>query len=712
MNCPSDDTLHQLLLDSRSVTDSAELLQHVQRCAECRTRIDNWGENTRLSEVLNRIPHFTSTGSSADQVADTSGINGPGRPQGPETVTYHQPPLRRLGNYDLLHRIGKGGGGEVYEAFHTKLCCKVAIKILNPDYVAHEHARRRFLREMESIGGLAHPHIVTARDAGDIDGTLYLAMELVDGPDLESLARRVSPMSIPDACELIRQASLGLQHIFENGLVHRDLKPSNLLLSPTGVKITDLGLALLGSSQDSDERLTGTCVIMGTGDYMAPEQAEGARNLDIRADLYSLGCTLFRLISGCPPYAGVGNGSAMKKLMAHVRQPIPDISRLRPETPPELQELLERLLAKDRSDRFRAPQELAGALEPFCRGANLERLLLQLSTDGSELPRLPANDRDLGDLSEFGRSPRPQSTTEPIVDLREPQKLSWRRAAILAGVVAVVAVVLVVANQDKAADFPVKKPPMNVQTATLVPQNDPAPAKVPARENPIQPIVIVAPPLAPPVLGPIAERWKREFGREPRELSWPALPGLGEFRINETFSALSLQAMDSMRLVQLGDSIPKMGSCKLSVDIMPQLSLMPQSSQFGIFLGFQADDEDHPQTLQFQAIQIRPSDHLPPKRTWIVSRCRAHWDLRMNRIASGYYCQNMFLLPDDQKKLRLVLNFSSGELTSVLFCDKVCENICDSRRRNSYKQSPDRFGVFVSDGSAFFSNPQFKTAAP
>ena len=580
MNCPSDDTLHQLLLDSRSVTDSAELLQHVQRCAECRTRIDNWGENTRLSEVLNRIPHFTSTGSSADQVADTSGINGPGRPQGPETVTYHQPPLRRLGNYDLLHRIGKGGGGEVYEAFHTKLCCKVAIKILNPDYVAHEHARRRFLREMESIGGLAHPHIVTARDAGDIDGTLYLAMELVDGPDLESLARRVSPLSIPEACELIRQASLGLQHIFENGLVHRDLKPSNLLLSPTGVKITDLGLALLGSSQDSDERLTGTCVIMGTGDYMAPEQAEGARNLDIRADLYSLGCTLFRLIGGRPPYAEVGNGSAMKKLMAHVRQPIPDISRLRPETPPELQALLERLLAKDRSDRFRAPQELAGALEPFCRGANLDLLLLQLSTDGSELPRLPADDRDLSDLSVFGKSPRPQPTTQPIVDLRESQKLSWRRAALLAGVVAVVAVVLVVANQDKVDDVPVVKPALNVRQTTLVPQNDLVPAKVPVRENPIPPIVIVAPPIAPLVLGPIAERWKLEFGSVPEEIVIPGQPGLGVARVDEALRALTVQTQESRRFVKLGGVMPRPGRYKLSIDIKPQ---GPSTAQFGFF---------------------------------------------------------------------------------------------------------------------------------
>ncbi len=580
MNCPSDDTLHQLLLDSRSVTDSAELLQHVQRCAECRTRVDNWGENTRLSEVLNRIPDPPITGNSAVRVADTSGIDGPGRPQGPETVAYHQPPLRQLGNYDLLHRIGKGGGGEVYEAFHTKLCCKVAIKILNPDYVAHEHARRRFLREMESIGGLAHPHIVTARDAGDIDGTLYLAMELVDGPDLESLARRVSPLSIPDACELIRQASLGLQHIFENGLVHRDLKPSNLLLSPTGVKITDLGLALLGSSQDSDERLTGTCVIMGTGDYMAPEQAEGARNLDIRADLYSLGCTLFRLIGGRPPYAEVGNGSAMKKLMAHVRQPIPDISRLRPETPPELQALLERLLAKDRSDRFRAPQELAGALEPFCRGANLDLLLLQLSTDGSELPRLPADDRDLSDLSVFGKSPRPQPTTQPIVDLRESQKLSWRRAALLAGVVAVVAVVLVVANQDKVDDVPVVKPALNVRQTTLVPQNDLVPAKVPVRENPIPPIVIVAPPIAPLVLGPIAERWKLEFGSVPEEIVIPGQPGLGVARVDEALRALTVQTQESRRFVKLGGVMPRPGRYKLSIDIKPQ---GPSTAQFGFF---------------------------------------------------------------------------------------------------------------------------------
>ena len=705
MNCPSDDVLRSLLLDWRSVTDSAEMLQHVQRCAECQTRVDNWGENTRLSEVLNRVPDLTSTGNSDDRVADTSGIDGPGQPQGPETLTYHQRPLRRLGNYDLLHRIGKGGGGEVYEAFHTKLCCKVAIKILNPDFVAHEHARRRFLREMESIGGLAHPHIVTARDAGDIDGTLYLAMELVDGPDLESLARRVSPMSIPDACELIRQAALGLQHIFENGLVHRDLKPSNLLLSPTGVKITDLGLALLGSSQDSDERLTGTCVIMGTGDYMAPEQAEGARNLDIRADLYSLGCTLFRLIAGRPPYSEVGNGSAMKKLMAHVRQPIPDVSRLRPETPPELQVILEKLLAKDRSDRFKSPRELATALEPFCRGANLDLLLLQLSTDSKELPRLPANDRDLSDQSVFGRSPGSQPSTEPIVELRTPRKLNWQRAALLAGVVAVVA------RQDNAEDVPVVRPPLNVQKTALVPPDDPVPAKVPARENPAPPIVFVAPPVAPPVLGPIAERWKREFGSVPEEILLFGQPGFGAARVDEAIRALTVQTLESRRFVKLGGIMPRPGMYKLSLDIKPQ---GPAAVRFGFFFGFNPDNADQPQFMKYQALEIRQS-HMPPKpphKYWIVRRYEIEDDLHGGFKSLNKNCEHDVQVPHDLSTLSCEVNIVDGALVSVLFCGQVCENICHPGTNKSFALPLDNFGVFVSNGSVWFTNPQFRKVLP
>lgn len=279
-----------------------------------------------------------------------------------KTVTFHRQLNDGIGNYQLLKRIGRGGGGEVYVARHRSLERLDAVKLLAAKDAGDAQVRQRFYREMQSIGRLKHPHIVQAYDAGESDGVLYLAMELVEGPDVEKLAKRIMRMEVADACEIVRQAALGLHHIFEHGLVHRDLKPSNLLISPSGVKIADLGMALLRTSELSDQRLTGTFVILGTADYMAPEQAENARGADIRADLYSLGCTLYRLLAGHVPFAHIGRGMVLQKLQAHVHDPAPDIRTRRVDIPEPLVGILNKLLAKDRESRFAEPRELASAL--------------------------------------------------------------------------------------------------------------------------------------------------------------------------------------------------------------------------------------------------------------------------------------------------------------------------------------------------------------
>ena len=211
-------------------------------------------------------------------------------------------------------------------------------------------------------------------------------MEFVDGLNLETLAQRIGPMEIWDACEVIRQAAQGLQHVFESDMVHRDLKPSNLLVSKSGVKIADLGLAMfdraesaqgsLRSKNEVDDRLTGEHTVLGTVDYMAPEQAEGSRAVDIRADMYSLGCTLFRLLVGRAPYALPENSSTMKKMVAHASDPIPDIQYFRPDVPDELATVIKRLLEKKRSKRYSEPRELVDALVPFCGVIDFPTLIL------------------------------------------------------------------------------------------------------------------------------------------------------------------------------------------------------------------------------------------------------------------------------------------------------------------------------------------------
>ncbi|MDA1161920.1 MAG: serine/threonine-protein kinase, partial [Planctomycetota bacterium] len=255
----------------------------------------------------------------------------------------------KLRDYELQQKLGEGGMGVVYKAVQSRLKRPVAIKLLPPEKLAKPETVSRFHREMEAIGQLDDQHIVRAHDAGEVDGTHYLVMEFIDGLDLRELQERVGPLSMANACEIIRQAALGLQSASKAGLVHRDLKPSNLMLTRGGtVKILDLGLAQVGSKMDSVDRpeLTSTGQIMGTFDYLAPEQATDTRNVDIRADIYGLGCTLFKLLTGRAPYSAQGPMTAYQRIRAHLEDPIPSAAASRADVPAELDSLLEKMLAK------------------------------------------------------------------------------------------------------------------------------------------------------------------------------------------------------------------------------------------------------------------------------------------------------------------------------------------------------------------------------
>ncbi|MBI2479966.1 MAG: serine/threonine protein kinase [Planctomycetia bacterium] len=208
--------------------------------------------------------------------------------------------LGALREYQLLERLGRGGMGTVYKALHTRLKRVVAVKVLPADRLNDPAAVARFQREMEAVGKLDHPNIVRATDAGEVDGIHFLVMEYVLGLDVSDLVRRAGPLPIAEACEIARQAAVGLQNAHEHGLVHRDIKPSNLMLTADGqIKILDLGLARLHDSQQGD--LTSASQMMGTIDYMAPEQTSASRDVDIRADIFSLGATLYKLLCGQAP---------------------------------------------------------------------------------------------------------------------------------------------------------------------------------------------------------------------------------------------------------------------------------------------------------------------------------------------------------------------------------------------------------------------------
>jgi WD40 repeat protein/serine/threonine protein kinase len=266
-----------------------------------------------------------------------------------------------LGQYVLQERLGEGGMGQVYRAWHRRLDRPVALKLIRPHLLEDADVVRRFLREARAAARLSHPNIVLVHDADEVAGTHFLVMELIEGTDLASLVKQQGPLPVAQACECARQAALGLQHVHEKRLVHRDVKPSNLLLTTGGiVKVADLGMAgWRAEGPPAEGSLTGAGTVMGTPDFMAPEQALDAHAADIRADLYSLGCTLYYLLAGRVPFPG---GSLTEKLLRHQQAEPEAVERLRPGLPPGLPAVLRRLLAKRPGDRYPTPAEAAAAL--------------------------------------------------------------------------------------------------------------------------------------------------------------------------------------------------------------------------------------------------------------------------------------------------------------------------------------------------------------
>ena len=290
------------------------------------------------------------------------------------------PSSNQIGPYELLRPIGAGGMGAVYLARHCELGKQVAIKLLPATPSNQNQHLERFLREIRTAGFLEHPSIIYATDAGRHENVHYLVMEYIDGFDLSRVARAVT-VSVADACEMIRQTALGLAHAHAEGVVHRDIKPSNLMLSRNGeIKILDFGLAQMNSWDGALAELTSVGQLMGTLDYMSPEQAEQPSSVDYRADLYSLGATLFRLIGGRPPLAASPNLSPLAKLRLLADHQPPSLDTLRSDLPPSLVKLAAKMLSASPNDRPASASHVAESLTEFSSGHNLVALAKSASS--------------------------------------------------------------------------------------------------------------------------------------------------------------------------------------------------------------------------------------------------------------------------------------------------------------------------------------------
>jgi serine/threonine protein kinase len=301
-----------------------------------------------------------------------------------------------LGNYVLLDRIGRGGMGQVYKARHRRLDLIVALKILPSATKKSEGALKRFEREARTMARLAHPNIVTVYDADEAEGIHFFVMEYVSGSDLSAVIKKHGPLRIAQAIDYTLQAAEALEYAHRQGIIHRDVKPANLLLHPNGtIKVLDMGLARIDESpgdgeaaQDKvrqgsqatkgkNESLTRSGAILGTADYMAPEQAIDSREADHRADIYSLGCTLYFLLTGRTVYPGK---TLLQKMIAHCEQPIPSLCDDRPDVSETLNGVFRRMIAKSPEERYRSMSDVLAAL----------RACLPREDDRTRVPQQPS----------------------------------------------------------------------------------------------------------------------------------------------------------------------------------------------------------------------------------------------------------------------------------------------------------------------------------
>ncbi len=273
-----------------------------------------------------------------------------------------------IGKYVILDRLGAGGMGAVYLCEHLQLERQVALKVLPADQQGDASALARFVREAQAVAALNHPNIVRAYDVDAEGKTYFLVMEYVEGVDLQNLITRHGPLDPIRAAHYISQSAAGLQHAHQAGLVHRDIKPANLLLSRTGVvKVLDLGLArFFHDEEDSMTKEHCGQVILGTADYLSPEQGRDSHDVDIRADIYSLGATFYFLLAGKAPFA---EGTLNQKLIWHQMKTPQPVRQLRPDIPEAMATVVARMMAKDAAARYQRPADVVAALSPWTQAA-------------------------------------------------------------------------------------------------------------------------------------------------------------------------------------------------------------------------------------------------------------------------------------------------------------------------------------------------------
>jgi serine/threonine protein kinase len=360
---PTDHSLSSFGLGKLDDGPAEAVNKHLEQCPDCRKRVAEMSADSFLGRIQDAQKGLGVSASGQSRAGGTQSYKGSSAPPPADTLP---PGLADHPDYEIKKELGRGGMGVVYLAHNKLMGRDEVLKVMGRNIMERPGVLDRFLREIRAVARLRHANIVTAYSAIRLSESIVFAMEFVDGLDLARMVKAKGPLPVSHACNFVYQSALGLQHAHEEGLVHRDIKPGNLMLSRKGskatVKVLDFGLAKATREEQVDSALTSQGQALGTPDFIAPEQILDAPNADIRADIYSLGATLYYLLTGWPPFKAK---SVHDVYQAHISRDADRLNLVRPEVPAELAALVAKMMAKDPARRFQTPVEVAQALSPF-----------------------------------------------------------------------------------------------------------------------------------------------------------------------------------------------------------------------------------------------------------------------------------------------------------------------------------------------------------
>ncbi len=597
--CPSADVLTAFACGGLSVEELTAVASHVGACNAC-CRALKLVPDDPLAVLVRAAAAAEPTERNVTNISPRQAGHIPsptelGTRLVPTGFTDHP-------RYRVLGQLGAGGMGTVYKAEDLLMGRVVAIKVVSPHLTADAGAVERFRREIRVAAQLNDPRAIIAHDTGEAGGCHFLVMEFVEGISLDRLVAKKGPLPMQMACSFARQAALGLQHAADKGMIHRDIKPQNLMVTRKGlVKILDFGLARFaggdegtkthangrlpfGAARQPAGNVTNPNFVMGTPDYLSPEQARDSHDVDHRTDIYSLGCTLYFLLTAAPPFLGAA--SLVDKLLAHIEEEPPPLREVRPELPETLSEVLTKMMAKRREERYSTASEVAAALQPFTRanaaGPVAEPLFEIVDAVTATPPPRAALESDT--------APPPGSITlteSPKAKRAKKKKLTpwWQRHGwALAGTAAVLLVVGIaigiVASHKPAAGV--------ASTDSSDVKNTPRPATPPAvlrddRPNTWIPPTVIAPPKRETfilLVIPSQGVWPPDLDTMRESLTAPRL-GRKPVRV-ETAAASGDRAKPAAGSPPAGDGIP------IDVRLTESMNLSKYSAV--VFLGFNVDE--------------------------------------------------------------------------------------------------------------------------